>query len=98
MIRLFTITKISTSFISSPRLVKFYSTNDATCVINDNKFIIENIKNGIKHLRICDEIDLLPADLDWEYLLNKKNIEQIEQNNLNKKGVGDIKKVVMLIF
>ena len=56
--------------------------------------IIENIKNGIKHLRIYDEIDLLPADLNWEYLLDTKNIEAIDRNNKDRKGIGNIQEVV----
>lgn len=60
----------------------------------NNNQIIENIKNGIKHLRIYDEIDLLPADLDWEYLLDTKNIEAIDRNNKDRKGFGDINEVV----
>jgi len=55
--------------------------------------IIENIKNGIKHLRIYDEIDLLPADLNWEYLLDTKNIEAIDRNNKDRKGIGNIQEV-----
>ncbi len=64
------------------------------------KETIEIIRNGIKHLRIFDEIDLAPADLDWEYLLDKKNLDMIIENTKARKGVGNINKVacVVLVF
>ncbi len=76
-------------------LSKCYGT---TTKSTTNKLIIENIRNGIKHLRLYDEIDLLPADLDWDFLLDRKNIEAIEINNLNRKGTGNIHKLVSFIF
>lgn len=98
MIRLFgrTLTKSLTHFISksSSQSAKFYATTTTTThITTDNKLIIENIKNGIKHLRMYDEIDLVAADLDWDYLLDVENIGQIEENTINRKGVGNIHKV-----
>ena len=48
----------------------------------------------MKKLRIYDEIDLLPADLDWSYLLNEENLLEIEKNNQKRKGNGDIRNLV----
>lgn len=83
--------------VSTVRISKnLYSSNNGKGEDNKNKQYqsrIENIKNVVKHLRIYDEIDLLPADLDWEYLLDKNNIKSIEENNKNRKGVGNIRQV-----
>ncbi len=81
---------------NSNNIIKYNSPSRLSTTVRSraNKLIIDNIKNGIKHLRIYDEIDLYPADLDWDYLLDEGNIFKIEQNNLNRKGIGNIRKVV----
>ncbi|CAF0792264.1 unnamed protein product [Brachionus calyciflorus] len=48
------------------------------------------IENTIRKIRVYDEIDLLPADLDWNYILNTKNIQFINDNVNLRKGNGDI--------
>ena len=63
----------------------------------DDKNLLANIKSGIDNLKIYDEIDLLPAELDWNYLLDVKNLKYIEENNKIRKGVGDIYAVVRFI-
>ena len=55
---------------------------------------LKKIEDGIKKLRIYEEIDLPAADLDWLYLLNEKNIAKINENKVNRKANGDILKVV----
>lgn len=35
-------------------------------------------------------------ELDWEYILDARNMEEIRQNVANRKGVGDIDLVVSL--
>ncbi len=60
----------------------------------EDKNLLASIKSGIDNLRIYDEIDLLPAELDWNYLLDAKNLKHIEENNIIRKGVGDIYAVV----
>ena len=96
MIRHFTsvLTKNSANLIKYSCTPRFSSTIRPSA----NKLIIDNIRNGIKHLRIYEEIDLFPADLDWDYLLDKENIQKIEQNNLNRKGSGNIHKLVSFSF
>ena len=59
-----------------------------------NESTVKFIEENVKKLRIYDEIDLLPANLDWNYLLNEKNFSKIEKNNQNRKGNGDIKALV----
>lgn len=61
--------------------------------VDSKNVTIENIRNGIKHLRIYDEIDLAPADLNWEYLLDKKNLKEIKENSKARKGIGNIHQV-----
>lgn len=91
MIRLFSRShlKISANFIRS----ESWSQVSTASKHSDCK-LIENIKNGINHLRIYDKIELLPADLDWNYLLNKNNLDLIMQNSVDRKSNGNIKKVV----
>ena len=60
----------------------------------DNNQKINFIEKSIQNLRIYDEIDLSPAKLNWNYLLDKDNKEKIQINNLYRKGNGDIVKVV----
>ena len=55
---------------------------------------IDVIKDGVRKLKLFSEIDVLPVELDWEYILDEKNLEKIEANNLNRKGLGDIRLVV----
>ena len=67
--------------------VRFQSTNKTETTIN-------YIKNRIRNLRIYEDIELRPATLDWEYLLNKQNLSFIDLNNKNRKGLGNIQLVV----
>ena len=78
-------------FKSIPSLKWF--TTSLTLRLED-KHLLASIKSGIENLRIYDEIDLLPAELDWNYLLDVKNLKHIEENNKIRKGVGDIYTVV----
>jgi hypothetical protein len=39
----------------------------------------------------CETPDI---ELDWPYISNPENIDEIRQNIVNRKGVGDIDKVV----
>ena len=55
---------------------------------------LEFLEKSVKNLRIYDEIDLSPADMDWNYLLNENNISAIEKNIQKRKGNGDIKTLV----
>ena len=52
------------------------------------------LEKSVKNLRIYDEIDLSPADMDWNYLLNENNVSAIEENIQKRKGNGDIKTLV----
>lgn len=81
------------------QLARFSGTHSVQSPSTDSKNVtIENIRNGIKHLRIYDEIDLAPADLDWEYLLDRRNLGAIKENSKARKGVGNIHKVVRMCF
>ena len=44
------------------------------------------------------EFSLRKAELDMEYLCDQKNLEEIEANIANRKGVGDIQKLVICYF
>lgn len=48
------------------------------------------VQESVKRLRFYDKVDLLPADLDWSYLLDTKNIETLNENVKSRKGNGDI--------
>lgn len=54
-------------------------------------FPVKLVEECVKKLRIYDEIDLLPADLDWNYLLDEKNLNEIEKSINNRKAHGNIK-------
>jgi hypothetical protein len=56
---------------------------------------VKFIETSINKLRPSEDIDILPAVLDWNYLLNKENLTKIETNNKNRKGLGDIRLVVI---
>lgn len=66
---------------------KLYSTSQ-----ND---YVKFVEQSAKKLRIHEEIDLLPADLDWKYLLDPKNLQIINENVKNRKGNGDILALVV---
>jgi hypothetical protein len=68
---------------------KYLKTNSS-----ENLTTIKYLEENVKKLRIYDEIDLLPADLDWSYLLNEENLLEIEKNNQKRKGNGDIRNLV----
>lgn len=51
-------------------------------------------QNPEEDIPVPDKFELPTPDLDWEYLLGPENAEKIEQNVKNRKGVGDIRKVV----
>ena len=57
---------------------------------NVSKEHLKLIENSIKKIRIYDEIDLFPADLDWNHLLSTSNIQNISENIKVRKGNGDI--------
>ena len=59
-----------------------------------NSSSVAAIERGVAKLRIYDEIDLLAADLDWHYLLDKANLERIAQNIQERKSTGDIASLV----
>jgi hypothetical protein len=61
----------------------------------ETNLYIKKIQDGVKKLRIFDEIDLFAADLNWPYLLDEKNLNKINENKLNRKANGDIFKVVL---
>ena len=70
---------------------KYLKTNSSE---NLTESTIKYLEENVKKLRIYDEIDLLPADLDWSYLLNEENLLEIEKNNQKRKGNGDIRNLV----
>lgn len=75
---------------------KCFYTTDA--VLTDLKYV-KCVQDGIiKHIRPFKNIDLLPAQLDWQYLLDKKNVNQIENNVKNRKGVGEINLLVSILI
>ena len=44
------------------------------------------------------KLELPAPEFDWEYLCDERNLEEIKQNIENRKGVGDIHKVVSLVY
>ena len=84
---------------NSPSYLQLLVISKAVRVLHrKKKQTIEIIRNGIKHLRIFDEIDLAPADLDWEYLLDNKNLDMIIENTKARKGIGNINKVARFVL
>ncbi len=55
---------------------------------------VKLIENGVKKLRIYDQIDLFPAQLDWNYLLDPKNKQKIQANNRNRASDSNINDLV----
>jgi len=49
----------------------------------------------LMHCTRCMSTNLSPSP-DWSYLLNTENTDEIRLNIANRKGVGDIEKVVSL--
>jgi len=44
-----------------------------------------------------EELDMPEAQFDWDYL-SQRNVEEIRRNIRNRKDVGDIDKVVSIIW
>ena len=65
---------------------------------NSQAETIRFLENSIRKIGIFDEIDLAPAQLNWEYLLDEKNFEKINSNIQNRKARGDISAVVMKTY
>jgi hypothetical protein len=59
---------------------------------------VKIIENGVKKLRIYDQIDLFPAQLDWNYLLDPKNKESIQANNKNRASDANINELVSKFY
>jgi hypothetical protein len=55
---------------------------------------IRFIEDSIKRIGIFDEIDLAPAQLDWDFLLDEKNVDRINANIRNRRAHGDILSLV----
>ena len=75
-----------------------YKRNFQTSLIHNGNceanLYIKKIQDGVKKLRLFDEIDLFAADLNWPYLLDEKNVNKINENKINRNANGDIFKVV----
>ena len=89
LIRSKNIYKCVNNALRSKRTVEL---TDAAASINTIKYI----ENKVRGLRVYEDIELLPAALDWHYLLNKDNATKIDANNKNRKGLGDIQLVVII--
>lgn len=63
---------------------------------NSTDKTIQFIKTNVSNLRTSADIDLLPAALNWDYILNKDNFNTIGLNIKNRKGNADIKLVVTI--
>ena len=61
---------------------------------NSHETNLKILEDSVQKLRIYDEIDLYPAALNWQHLLDKNNLNKINENNLNRKGNGDIANLV----
>ena len=72
---------------------KSYS-KTSSIIENQHESHLKILEQQVKKLRIYDEIDLMPADLDWNYLLNEENLSKIEKNCQIRKSNGDIKALV----
>jgi hypothetical protein len=90
------VNKLFLSFnLNYMRSVQTSSTRNGNCETN---LYIKKIQDGVKKLRIFDDIDLSAADLNWPYLLDEKNLSKINENKMNRNANGDIFKVVYIYF
>jgi hypothetical protein len=74
-----------------------FSTSLGGPCCNHRQETIRFIEDSIKRIGIFDEIDLVPAQLDWEFLLDEKNVACITANVKNRKSTGDIKTLVRIL-
>lgn len=94
MIRLFSRGALRINKLTGSGLIKINRFDNLSRCLSSHPDCIKIIEEGVKKLRIYYEIDLLPADLNWNYLLDENNLKTIDSNNSNRKGTGDIKTVV----
>lgn len=55
---------------------------------------VKMINELVRRIRAYEDIDLNAAELDWNYILDRKNLETINKNIHNRKGVGDTSTLV----
>jgi seryl-tRNA synthetase len=55
--------------------------------------LYQTIQNCIQRFRFFEEIDLKPAELEWNYILNEENLEDIEENIKNRSSNCDIREL-----
>jgi hypothetical protein len=86
---------LKTRFYVNCKLIRRYLDIDhrhLTTAISSES--VNLIKDGIKQLRLYSDLDLIPAQLDWDYILKMENYKIIEENIRNRKTKGDIQLVV----
>lgn len=76
-------------FESSPFSASSKYTNDAS-----RNSSIASLRDLASKIRVYDEIDLAAADLDWAFLLDKSNLNRIDQNASGRKASCDIHELV----
>lgn len=78
-----------------PKVVKKSCCMSTKPVVYDKAATIACLNDMVGKIRVYDEIDLLAAHLDWHYLLDKRNIEQINANVRNRNANCDIRSLVI---
>ena len=63
-------------------------------VVKDRAASIASLKDLVAQIRVYDEIDLEAADLDWDYILDKRNFDRINENINNRKTNFDLAALV----
>lgn len=80
------------------RLVSRNSSQILNFIRFESTKTIDFIDKCVSELRVSEDIYLRSASLNWKYILNKDNLNFIDQNNQSRKGQGDINLVVYLKF
>lgn len=65
--------------------------------VSANKSNLTQLRNEIAKLDLYGEVNVKPADLDWDFILDEKNLSSIDLNNKNRKSNCDINQVVTFI-
>lgn len=59
---------------------------------------IASLKDLVSKIRVYDEIDLAAADLDWDFILDKANLDRIDRNAKIRKSPCEIAELVGEFF
>jgi hypothetical protein len=55
------------------------------------------IEDGVKNIQMYKYLDIAPAQLDWNYLLNEDNQKIIKENITNRKGGYVVRSKYLLV-